>query len=81
MARTIYKNVGITIALDTGVGALAWLMFENAPVQFKIESIELRIGLDKKVDAVYTLCKGELDPILRSANEIFKSKQALLKSL
>lgn len=81
MARTTYKNVGITISVDTGVGTLAWIMHDNLPEQYKIESIELSIGLDKKVAAAYTLKINDEETITKGANEIFKSKQALIKAL
>lgn len=81
MARTNYKGVGITISVDTGVGSSAWIMHENNPVQLKIESIDLIIGPDKRVNANYTLRFNEDETMEKKADEIFKSKKALIKSL
>ncbi len=81
MARVIYKNVGITIAIDTGVGTSAWIMHDNTPTQFKIEQIELSIGQDKKVRAEYILRIDDEETITKGPNEIYKSKQTLIKSL
>jgi hypothetical protein len=56
-------------------------MHENSPAQFKIENIEILIGQDKKVSATYILRVDDEQTMEKGPNEIFKSKQALIKAL